>query len=259
MPVGVAAQAVEPLHRSVVGHDFADHAGRIEARQPREIDRGLGLARAHEHAAFARAQRKRVSRPQEVGRARFGIEQPFDRGGAIVRRDAGRRHAARFDRDGERGLVDGRVVAHHLRDVQFVEPRARHRHADQSAGVLAHEVDRLGRDHLGRHDEIALVLAVLVVEHDDHLAGANVGDRLVDGVERAVAGIGELFAESRKDVRQALERAVRRLAPAGAQQRDRRLGESGALGHLGGGQAGPFDGGVQGGGEATHPSSVAVS
>ena len=42
--------------------------------------------------------------------------------------------------------------------------------ADQAAGLLAHEVDRLGRDRLRRHHEVALVLALLVVEHDDHLA-----------------------------------------------------------------------------------------
>jgi len=34
---------------------------------------------------------------------------------------------------------------------------------------------------LGRHDEVALVLAVLVVDHDDHAAMTQLIDRLFDG------------------------------------------------------------------------------
>ena len=38
-----------------------------------------------------------------------------------------------------------------------------------------------------RHRQIALVLAILVVDDDDHLAGADGVDRLLDGGERALA------------------------------------------------------------------------
>ena len=55
-------------HGAVVVHDFADHAGRRQARDAREIDRGLGLAGAHQHAAVARAQREDVAGPREIGR-----------------------------------------------------------------------------------------------------------------------------------------------------------------------------------------------
>ena len=44
------------------------------------------------------------------------------------------------------------------------------READEAAAVGGHEVDVLGRDGLGRHAEVALVLAVLVVDEDDHAA-----------------------------------------------------------------------------------------
>ena len=57
--------------------------------------------------------------------------------------------------------------------------------ADQAAPVQGHEVDHLGRGQLGRADEVALVLAVLVVGHDDDLAVAQVVDRLLDGAEGA--------------------------------------------------------------------------
>ena len=55
-----------------------------------------------------------------------------------------------------------------------------HGNADQAAPVLGHEVDGLGRHSVGRHDEIALVLPVLVVDDDDHLALADLVDRLRD-------------------------------------------------------------------------------
>src|ERR1700761_9026652 len=52
------------------------------------------------------------------------------------------------------------------------------RQADQTPPFLGHEVDRLGRDELSGHRQIALVLAVLVVTDHDHLALTD----LLDGV-----------------------------------------------------------------------------
>ena len=49
---------------------------------------------------------------------------------------------------------------------------------------FGHEVDLLGRRELGRHREVALVLAVLVVTDDDHLALAQVVEGGLDGRER---------------------------------------------------------------------------
>ena len=54
------------------------------------------------------------------------------------------------------------------------------READEPAPVHRHEVDGLGRDLVGGHREIAFVLAVLVVDQDDHLAGADLVERVVD-------------------------------------------------------------------------------
>ena len=47
------------------------------------------------------------------------------------------------------------------------------READEAAPVRGHEVDGLGRDLLGGDAEVALVLAVLVVDEDDHLTVRN--------------------------------------------------------------------------------------
>ncbi len=50
------------------------------------------------------------------------------------------------------------------------------READEAAAVAGHEVDGLGSDVLGGQGEVALVLAVLVVDDDDHAAGADFGE-----------------------------------------------------------------------------------
>ena len=54
----------------------------------------------------------------------------------------------------------------------------------EPAPLAGHEVDRLGRDLLGREHEVALVLAVLVVHDDDELPGAKVFAGLLDRGER---------------------------------------------------------------------------
>ena len=57
----------------------------------------------------------------------------------------------------------------------------------EAARVRGHEVDRVRRDVLGRHHEVALVLAILVVDDDDHPAGGDLLKRLLD---RGVLDVG---------------------------------------------------------------------
>src|SRR5678816_2303348 len=63
----------------------------------------------------------------------------------------------------------------------------RDRHTDEAAAVLGHEVDRLRSGLLGRHQQVALVLAVLVVDHDQQAAGADLLDALLDRDELGLA------------------------------------------------------------------------
>ena len=64
---------------------------------------------------------------------------------------------------------------------------AGHRDADQAAAVLGHEVDAVGGDELGRDDEVAFVLAALVVDDDDKTAGAKLLDCFFDRRHHVVA------------------------------------------------------------------------
>ena len=138
--------------------------------QARQIDRALGLARAHQHAAAPRAQREDVAgRDQVVG--------PASRATATRMVSARSRAempvvdpAARVDADRERRVRGEPVVGRHHRQPELRDALLGQRQADEAAPVARHEVDRLGRDQIGGHHQVALVLAILVVDEDHHAA-----------------------------------------------------------------------------------------
>src|SRR5215210_7867142 len=121
-------------------------------------------------------------------RARGRVDGDLDRARPVGRGDAGGHAVAGLDGDGE-GRLEGRLVlGRHQVEAELVAALRGQGQADQPAAVLGHEVDRLGRDELGRHREVALVLAVLVVADDDHAAGPDLLDRLLDGSEGTAHG-----------------------------------------------------------------------
>ena len=87
--VAVRAEVRNPRHRPVVVHDLADHAGRVQAGEPREVDRRLGLADPLEHAAGLGLEREHVPWLDELAGARLGIDRDLDRARAIRGRDPG--------------------------------------------------------------------------------------------------------------------------------------------------------------------------
>ncbi len=173
-------------HGAVLVHDLADDAGRRQARQPSEIDGGLGVPGALEHATGTRLQREDVAGHRDVLGLGVTGDRGRDRDRAIRRRDARGDLALGSDRAVKRRALLGGVLVGHGRDAERSESLTRQRHADEAAAVARHEVDGLGRDLLGGHDEVAFVLAVLVVDHDEHAACANLGDGLLD--RRRTAG-----------------------------------------------------------------------
>ena len=178
-------------HGAVVVHDLADDAGGVEPGEPREIDAGLRVPGADQHAALARDQREHVARRDDVVVVLGGVDGGGDGAGAVVRGDAGGHALARLDRHREGGALPRLALARHVLEAQLVGALAREREADEAAAVLGHEVDGVGRRHLRRDDEVALVLAVLGVDQDDHAPVAQILDDLVDGREEALAlGVG---------------------------------------------------------------------
>ena len=83
---GKFPQIRHALHAAiVVVYQLAEHARRLAARQPRQIHRRLGVARALQHAAGARAQREDVARPGEPPGRRVRVGQRVERRGAVRR------------------------------------------------------------------------------------------------------------------------------------------------------------------------------
>ena len=86
-------------HRAVVIDQFADRRDRLEGGETAQIDRRLGVARAHQDAAIFGDQRKDMAGPDEIGAAGIAVGERPDRRRAVVGRNAGRRAVAVIDRD----------------------------------------------------------------------------------------------------------------------------------------------------------------
>ena len=113
--------------------------------------------------------------------------------------DAGGDAFAGLDGLGKGGAEARGVLLRHGEEAQVVGALLGEGEADEAAAVARHEVDGFGGDELGGQGEVALVLAVLVVDHDDHAAGTNLvqgaGDAGKGGVEgRAVYGMAPLYS-----------------------------------------------------------------
>ena len=120
----------------------------------------------------------------DLARAGARVDRHLDRaravGGGYARGDA----VTRLDRDREGGLERGLVLGGHQVEPQLLTALGRERQADQPAALFGHEVDRLRSGELGGKREVALVLAIFVVNDDDHAPLANVFERLLDGRKR---------------------------------------------------------------------------
>ena len=176
--LGKFDQIVEPRHLAVILHDLADHAGRVETRQPRHVNRRFGMAGTDQHAAVARLQREDMARGDNIVLAAGAIDRHRYGARAVGGADPGGDAVARLDRGGKGGFIGTAVVGAHHVEAQFLDPVAGHRQADQSAAIFGHEVDRVGRRHLRRNDQVALILPVLVVDQDIHAAVARLVDDL---------------------------------------------------------------------------------
>ncbi len=164
--------------------DLAQHPRRVQAREPGQVDGRLGVARPFEDAALARLERKDVAGTGEIFRSGCGIDERLDRRGAVEGRDAGARSVAEVDGHQEGGALALGVLHHHRVQVQLTSTLGRDRRADVARRVVQEERDLLRGDELGGHDQVAFVLAVLVVDHDDDLTSPDGGDRVFDRCER---------------------------------------------------------------------------
>jgi len=98
-------QLGQARHRAVVVHDLADHARWVQASQPRNINRSLGMAGAHQHPAIARDKGENMARRHNIITALRGIN--CDRNGPcpVTCRNPRGNTFARLDRGGKRRFM----------------------------------------------------------------------------------------------------------------------------------------------------------
>ena len=171
-------------HRAVVVHDLDDHRGRVEPRETREIASRLGVSRARQHAAGLRHHRKDVPGLAQIFGPRVRLHGGDDGVRTIVRGDARGDAFGRFDGQREVGAMFAMRLAHHERQAQLAAAFGGQREADEAAPETRHEVDVFGAHLLRGHDEIAFVLAILVVHDHHHAPGGDVGENFFDAVQR---------------------------------------------------------------------------
>ena len=207
--LGEARHVGAAHHRAVVVHELGEHADRRQPGEPAQVDAGLGMARAHQHAAFPRHQRKHVAGADEIGGAVVAVGERAHGVGALLGGDAGGQPVADVDRDGEGG-AERRVVQgdHRDRDEGAWPPRP------TSGAQTMPEVWRMMKAifsgvHMRRRDEqIALVLAVVVVGDDDDLAAREGGGgRLPRTSWDSRVIIAKLFLRPRGQTARAIPRA----------------------------------------------------
>ncbi len=128
------------------------------------------MARAQQHAAVARDQRKHVAGPREIVGADVRIGQRPAAGGAFVGRNPGAAIGLIVDRHREGGGVAGFVVRHHRVKPQPAGIFGGDGGADDARGVTDDERHLFGGAQRGRDDQIALAFAVIVIGDDDELA-----------------------------------------------------------------------------------------
>ena len=173
-------------HAAVCFQYLDDDCRRLQTGQSGEITSGLRMAGSRQHAAGLRHDRENMSRLAQVLGTSVGGNSRFDRARPIVRGDAGCYALSRFDRYGEVCRMALVRLGDHQRQSQLRTTLTRQREANESSAVRGHIVDVLRPHELGSHDQVTLVLAILVVDHDDHSAGANVGNNVFDCAERGI-------------------------------------------------------------------------
>ena len=133
-----------------------------------------------------RHDRKNMSGLPQVFGARVRRDGSLNGFRSIVRRNAGRDAFSRFDRNSEVGRVVLIRFAHHQRQAKLIASFPRERKANKSATIRRHVVNVFRTNFLRRHDEVTLVLAIFVINHDDHLACLDIGNNVFD-VAKSVA------------------------------------------------------------------------
>ncbi len=120
-----------------------------------------------------------MPRPDKIGRLARRINDRLDRLRPLLGRDAGLRVTV-IDRHGEGGSERRSIRLDHGMQFESFADLGQNGHAKLPTAMRDHEVDDFGSHLLGSADKVSLVLPVLGVNNDDHLAPGDRFHRRVD-------------------------------------------------------------------------------
>ena len=106
----------------------------------------------------------------KVGWLGIWVSQRTDGFGAVVSRNTRRATLQFVNSHRERSTQHRRVFLHLMLQFQFTSTGNGDRRTKHTPTLTQHEVHLLWRNHFSGSDEIAFVLAVLIIYHNDELA-----------------------------------------------------------------------------------------
>ena len=183
MALGEREQELSARGIAVVVQNLTRDCHRWKAGQHRQVDGRFGVTTALEGPTRGGAQREHVAGATELGGHSVAIDDAPDRECTVGRADPAPCVDV-VDRDREGGIATRVLRRDHRRKLQPVDHSRCRGHADETARPAQHEVECVGGYPARRHLEVALVLAVLVVDDEDHLATSDSFQCLIDAGER---------------------------------------------------------------------------
>ena len=140
------------------------------------------MTRAHQHATVLGHERKDVAGPHEIAGAAVAVGERAHRVAALLGGNPGVETVPHVDRHRE-SRAERRVIGgDHGIEVQALGVLRRQGRADDAGGMADDEGHFLRRAQRRRHEQVALVLAVVVVGDHDDLAAGERGHQLLHAV-----------------------------------------------------------------------------
>ncbi len=124
-----------------------------------------------------------MSGTAEIGSHRLGIGKRTQCHRAVMSRDSGSTPGKQIDGNGERSSEHRGVVLNLMGKPELLTTRYCQRSAKLAASIGDHEIDMFRRNLLCGHDQVALVLAVFIINHNNETSGTEFFYSLLDSVE----------------------------------------------------------------------------
>lgn len=142
------------------------------------------MSGAPQHASSARPEGEDVARSAQFLGPGVRVDERLYGHGPVLRADSGgASFAHQIDADCKWGFKGGIVSVDHELKLELVTAVFNERGTNQTASFHGHEVDHLRGCKPGCGNEVALIFAVFIVDHDDHFAPADVFDGVLNRVK----------------------------------------------------------------------------